>query len=141
MTREKAQRLRALIEKASAGLEDAEALEGVELFPAWKPDTAYAIGDRMRHESKLWKVRQAHKSSSLFPPGSLGSEALYAEVEKPGQGDSPDSPIPYNNNMELVEGKYYVQGGVIYVCFRSTGIPVYNDLKDLVNLYVHVWEG
>ena len=38
MTRERAKQLRALIEKAAAGLTDAEALEGVQLFEAWAPE-------------------------------------------------------------------------------------------------------
>ena len=40
--------------------------------------------------------------------------------------------------MALVEGKYYAQAGVVYVCIRSTGAAVYNDLKDLVGIYVEV---
>ena len=40
--------------------------------------------------------------------------------------------------MELVEGLYYSQNGVTYLCIRSTGVPVYNNLADLVHLYVEV---
>lgn len=50
-----------------------------------------------------------------------------------------DNPIPYNNNMELFEGKYYIQNGVTYICIRSTGTAVYNNLADLVGLYVEVY--
>lgn len=139
MTRKRALALRAKIEQASASLPDEDALEAVELFPKWTENVDYPADKRLQHEGKLWKVRQAHKSSSLFPPGSLGSEALYAEVEKPGQGDSPDNPILYNNNMELKKGKYYSQSGVVYICFRDTGVPVYNDLSALVEIYVRVW--
>lgn len=137
MNREKAYKLKEMVQKAALSLSDADALEAIEMFPNWKPDTFYAtIGERLRHEGKLYKVRQPHTSSDLYAPGSTGSEALYAEVEKPGQGDTPDNPILYNNNMELIESKYYAQNGVVYVCIRSTGVPVYNDLKDLVNIYV-----
>ena len=84
-------------------------------------------------------MRQTHTSSEIYPPGSPGTEALYAEVEEPGQGDTPDNPIPYNNNMELIEGKYYEQFSVVYICTRSTGVPVYNNLADLVGIYVDIW--
>ena len=35
-------------------------------------------------------------------------------------------------------GKHYTQGGVTYLCNRSTGQPVYNALSELVGLYVEV---
>ena len=38
--------------------------------------------------------------------------------------------------MELTAGLYYTQGGVTYLCNRSTGQPVYNALSELVGLYV-----
>lgn len=138
MNRGKAHKLRAKIEQASVSLPDEDALEAVELFPAYAVGAAYKADIRIRYGEKLYRVRQAHTSQAEWPPDT--TPALYEEVAKPGQGDSPDNPIHYDNNMELVEGKYYEQSGVVYVCFRSTGIPVYNDLKDLVNLYVHVWE-
>ena len=40
--------------------------------------------------------------------------------------------------MALTEGLYYTQGGVTYLCNRSTGQPVYNALAELVGLYVEV---
>lgn len=134
-------RIRNLIYKASASLSDSDALDGKELFPAWMADTWYDLDDRIRHGGNLYKVRQSHTSSDLYEPGAVGSEALYAEVEKPGQGDTPDNPIPYNNNMALAEGKYYSQYDVVYICFRDTGVPVYNDLTALVGIYVNVYEG
>ena len=134
---DKARELRAYIVKSAAGLSDDDALEAVELFPYWKPDTDYEAGIRIRYEGRLYKTRQAHTSQSVWTPDI--APALYAEVEKSGQGDTPDNPIPYNNNMELFEGKYYSQNEVVYICIRSTGAPVYNNLADLVNIYVQVY--
>lgn len=133
---EKARQLRALIEKAAASLSDSDALDGVELFPTWATSMDYAIGDRVRYDGWLYKVLQAHTSQADWTPDITTS--LFAEVEKPGQGDTPDNPIPYNNNMELFENKYYSQDGVTYRCFRSTGTPVYNPLSALIGLYVEV---
>ena len=132
----RARQLRALIEKAAASLSDTDALDGVELFPAWAVGMSCAAGERLRYGDKLYRVLQAHTSQADWTPDSTPS--LYAEVEKPGQGDTPDNPIPYNNNMELFDGKYYSQDGVTYHCFRSTGVPVYNPLSALVGLYVEV---
>ena len=131
-------KFREFIEKGATSLTDTEALEAVALFPAWAVGVAYAIDERIQYDGKLYKVVQAHTSQADWTPDV--TPALFAEVAAQGQGDTPDNPIPYNNNMELVKDKYYSQSGVVYVCFRDTGIPVYNDLKDLVGLYVTVYE-
>lgn len=136
---EKARQLRALIVKAAASLSDSDALDGIELFNRWAPGTEYPADKRLQHEGELYRVRQAHRSQAVYPPGSPGTEALYAKVERPGQGDSPADPIPYEGNLELFEGKYYAQDGVVYRCFRGTGIPVYTRLADLVGIYVEVY--
>lgn len=138
ITKAHARKLRELIVKVSAFLTDTDALQGIELFDEWKADTDYEEDKRLRYQSVLYKVKQAHKSQSDWTPDIATS--LYEEVAEPGQGDTPDNPIPYNNNMELVEGKYYSQFDVVYICFRSTGVAVYNNLADLVGLYVNVYE-
>jgi len=134
---ERARQLKPYIEKAAESLSDNDALDSIELYPWWQPDTDYPAGKRLRYDNKLYRTRQAHHSQEQYPP-SIDTAALYEEVERLGQGDTPDNPIPYNNNMELVEGKYYSQNDVVYVCTRSTGVPVYNNLADLVGIYVEV---
>ena len=47
-----------------------------------------------------------------------------------------EDPIPYNGNMALESGKYYLQNSKIYRCTRDTVNPVYNALSELVGLYV-----
>ncbi len=133
---EKARALRPIIEKAAVSLTDDDALDAVELFPAWVAGIWYEVDQRIRYENKLYRVRLAHTSQEGWEPPNV--PALFAEVEKPGEGDTPDNPIPYDGNMELFEGKYYSQDGVTYICIRSTGIPVYNPLADLVGIYVEV---
>lgn len=137
MTREHAIKLRQMIVKASASLTDTDALTAQELFDKWQPDTDYEEGDRRRWDGRLYKCRQAHTSRAIYPPDIV--PALWSEVEEPGQGDTPENPIPYNNNMELIKDKYYSQNGVTYICFRDTGVPVYNNLSDLVGIYVNVY--
>jgi hypothetical protein len=138
MKRSHVLKLRALIEKAAASLSDADALDGVELFKAYELGVWYEAGFRFRYGGKLYKVLIAHTTQEDWKPDSTPS--LYAEVEKPGEGDTPDNPIAYNGNMALLEGKYYSQDGVVYRCFRDTINPVYNALRDLVGLYVEVVE-
>lgn len=78
MTREHARKLRELIVRASISLTDEDALEGVELFPKWQTATAYAVGDRIRYEDKLYKCVQAHTSQADWTPDA--TPALWARV-------------------------------------------------------------
>ena len=79
MTRGEAKAFRAKIERAAAAVtEDATALELIELFPAYKVGTAYAVGDRIRYGGKLYRVVQAHTSQADWTPD--GTPALYTEV-------------------------------------------------------------
>ena len=136
ITRERARRLRRLIELGAEALSDEDALRGVELFHMWAAGVAYAADDRLRYGEKLYRCVQAHTSQSDWTPDV--TPALWTEVAKPGQGDTPGNPIPYSGNMALNSGKYYAQDGVTYRCTRDTVNPVYAALKDLVGLYVEV---
>lgn len=138
MKREHAYKLRELMHKAAVSLGDEDALEAVELFPVWQSGKAYAEDERIRYGEKLYRCVQAHTSQSDWTPDV--TPALWTEVAKPGQGDTPGNPIPYSGNMALISGKYYAQDGVTYLCTRDTVNPVYAALKDLVGLYVEVVE-
>lgn len=136
---DKARSLRPLIEKASVSLSDEDALNCVEFFKHWAAGIWVERYERYEYKGHLYRVEQDHTTQAQYTPEI--TPALYSEVGKPGQGDTPDNPIPYNNNMELVKDKYYSQDGVVYICIRDTGVPVYNNLADLVGLYVDVWVG
>ena len=78
MTREHALKIRELILKASVSLDDESALQGIELFPLWKDDAEYQVGDRIRYNDILYKCVQAHTSQSDWTPDI--TPALWAEV-------------------------------------------------------------
>ena len=147
MTYQECMTYRKAIVKGSASLSDEDALNVPMLYDAWTVGVRYEVKEedgklvkpRITYNDKLYRVEQTHTSQADWTPDI--TPALYSVVAEGGQGDDPSNPIPYNNNMELENGKYYSQYDVVYVCFRDTGIPVYNDLKDLVGLYVEVWEG
>lgn len=80
---ERAYELRRLIEKAAGSLTDEDALEAVELFPAWKPDTEYYVTERVRYGDKLYRCEQAHTSQANWTPPD--TPALWTEVAKPGE--------------------------------------------------------
>lgn len=75
---EKARALRPLIEKAAVSLSDEDALDGVELFPAWAADVAYTVDERIRYGGKLYRCVQAHTSQSNWTPDA--TPALWVRV-------------------------------------------------------------
>lgn len=81
ITKEKARKLRARIEQASVSLPDADALDAVELFPAWKVDFTYAVGDRVQDDGTLYKCLQAHTSQASWKPADAPS--LWVRVDDP----------------------------------------------------------
>lgn len=121
-------------------LTDEESLEVKSFFPEWesKMGQQVNVGEKYQYNGKLWKVLQQHTVQENWKPGE-GTESLYTEVSK-GHAGTKEDPIPYDNNMELENGKYYSQDSVTYLCTRDTGIPVYQPLKDLVGIYVEVAE-
>lgn len=122
------------------GLTDTESLKVMGMYPEWESKMGQQVnaGEKYRYDGRLWKVLQQHTVQETWKPGE-GTESLYTEVTESHAGTKED-PIPYGNNMELEEGKYYSQDGVTYICTRDTGIPVYNPLADLVGIYVEVAE-
>lgn len=136
MTRNEAKRIRANIEKTATFADDKTALESVWMYPKWASGVAYTAGQRFLYGSKLYKVITPHISQESWIPG-VGTESLYKRIDEAHAGTAED-PIPYDGNMELTEGKYYTQEGVMYLCIRSTGTAVHHALRDLVGLYVEL---
>lgn len=75
---DEARYLRSVIEQLSVNLDDEQAVEAVELFPAWKVGTEYKIGDRVRYSDVLYKVLQDHTSQADWTPDTAVS--LYVRV-------------------------------------------------------------
>lgn len=139
---ERALQLRPIMEQAAQSLDDNTALAAVELFPQWEKLVAdgktVGKGFRFQHGTQLYRTEQpTYTFVSHYVPGSTGTESLFSKVDETHAGTRED-PIPYDGNMILEDGKYYSQGGVVYICTSSTGNPVYHALSDLVGLYVEV---
>ena len=83
MKRSELFKIREMIEKASASLPDADAIEAAELFPAWAVGVAYSVGERVQYDGKLYKVVQAPTSRADWTPDK--TPALFAEVAAPGE--------------------------------------------------------
>ena len=130
------------IETGSNAVErsDADALEVRGIYPVWEDmigKTVDKAGFKFTYKGELYKTIPAnHTFAEHWIPG-VGTESLYTRIDEAHAGTQ-DDPIPYNGNMELFEGLYYSQNGVVYRCIRSTGAAVYHALSDLVGIYVEV---
>lgn len=125
----------------SMELTDGQALQFKDLYPSWESFIGKSLeaGYKVLYADKLYKVKQKIETVLENQYPSINTAALYEEINETNAGTVED-PIPYNNNMALEKGKYYIQNEVIYYCNRSTEIPVYHDLSALVNIYVIKYE-
>lgn len=128
------------------GLTAEQMLTHKAFAPKWGEDIkegdTVVKGDKFTYEGKLYAVLQDHTVLAINAP-SIATASLYVEVtpdytEGGEEFGTLENPIAYNGNMALENDKYYEQEGVVYLCNRDTGVPVYNALKDLVNIYVEV---
>lgn len=124
------------VKQARLITDDQEALAVQVLYKEWNKQLGkhLSVGEYVQHEGKLYRVLQAHTAQETWAPG-VGTESIYVVIDKEHAGTK-DDPIPYDGNMELFNGKYYIQNGVVYLCNRDSGIPLYNNLADLVGTYV-----
>lgn len=126
-------------------VDDATALRMIAFYPEWESGKAYTaengcpVGYKVTRGGKLYKLRQEHTSQDNWAPGMTGTKSLWEEICESHDGTKYD-PIPYSGNMALENGKYYTQDGVLYLCNRDTGNPVYHALSALVGIYVEVVE-
>lgn len=127
--------LRKVIENAAQSLTDAVALTAITLYPEWSADTAYTAGFKVRRNGKLWRCIQPHTAQVGWEPENAAS--LWEQINETHAGTM-DDPIPYEGNMALTAGLYYMQDYAIYRCIRDTVNPVYNPLTELVGIYVEV---
>ena len=135
LTESEVARLLIAKELNSLTVDDNTALRMAEFYPEWASDTDYAVGFKVQHHSRLFRCLQAHTSQEGWEPENV--PALWEEICETHDGTLYD-PIPYDGNMALSAGLYYIQDHVIYLCTRDTGNPVYNQLAELVGLYVEL---
>ena len=89
---------------------DENALTAVELFPAWTVGKAYAVGDRMRYNSTLYKCIQAHTAQADWTPDA--TPALWVAVsldEYPEWVQPTGAHDAYNTGDKVsYNGKHYI---------------------------------
>lgn len=138
-------KLRPLYQQGAQTFTDADALKVKGIYEQWKNLVEHSEtvtkGYIFHYGNRLYRTEQpSYTFVSHYVPGSTGTESLFSVIDEEHKGTY-DDPIPYEGNMALEQGKYYSQGGVVYLCTRDTDNPVYASLADLVPLYVEVANG
>lgn len=133
MTESEVSRMLITAQINTLAVDDQTALRMREYYPEWEAGQAYAVGYKVQFGGKLYKVITEHTSQADWTPDT--AVTLFERIDETHDGTLYD-PIPYDGNMALEAGKYYVQDDTVYHCTRDTGNPVYNALADLVGIYV-----
>lgn len=114
-----------------------ESLELMDYFPPWQESMDMPLGYKVSYDGSLYEVIQAHTSQSDWTPDVSPSLFKVVQVEASG---TIDDPIGWQQGMELFNGLYYTDNGVLYLCNRDSGMGMAYNLADLVGLYVEVVE-
>lgn len=115
-------------------LPDEQAATVKAIYPAWSPDgVQYTEDYKVLHEDILYKCISAHTSQADRAPGIAPS--LWTAVETGEHAGTQEDPIPVPDTvttagMEYECGKYYSEGGTVYLMDRQ-GM----DEGDKVTLY------
>ena len=120
---ELARQLRPLMEKASASLDDADALQGVQLFPHWRAGIAVA------DEDQVWTLIQPHRAADYEGrPSTLRALWGLAHTKDPARA-KPWVDAYGTSGMYMVGECYRAEDGTVYRCkqdncvWDATGLP------------------
>ena len=129
------------IKQARQITDDQEALAVKCLYKNWSKQLGreLTVGEYVQHGDRLYRVLTTHVAQVNWEPG-VGTESLFVIVDKTHAGTKED-PIPWSNNMECEEGKYYSEDGVIYLCIRASGIALQCKIVDVLGNYFQLAEG
>ena len=108
MKRDEAEALVAGIVAMREGATDEQALQAVAVYPAWREGTAYAEGQRVRHNGELYRVLTPHESQGAWTPDAAPS--LFARVLVPEDGSVPAWQQPESTNG-YAKGNRVTHGG------------------------------
>lgn len=138
---EQAKNAKRLFNESAQVLEGNDALEAMKLYSPYSEWNSFIgetimAGTKVVYNSELWKVRQNHLVQAQYFP-STDTASLYERIEE-GHTGTYEDPIPYDQNLAVFSGLYYVENGTVYKCTRDSGNPLYNTCASLVGVYFQV---
>lgn len=118
---------------------DEVALIGKDLYPEWKAGieiTQEMINNhqnRYRYNNVLYYTNTPHVTQENWALG-IAKTSIWTSIDVEHEGTLED-PIPYDTNMVIYEGKYYIYDGIIYKCIKDSGIPLYNIPENAIGTF------
>lgn len=146
---EKAQAAVLVAQIQAQELTDAQAITVKAIYPEYDPNgVLYPSYFKVQHNGALYKCQQEHTSQPGWEPGVAPS--LWVLVETGEQEGTKEDPIPVPDTvttagMEYEKGKYYSEGGTVYLMNRqgmSDGekVTLYFPPSALVGQYFEISE-
>lgn len=89
---------------------DEQANEAPAVYPVWKAETDYKVGDRVLYNKTLYKVLQEHSSQETWTP--TDSPSLFAQVLIPDEEIIPEWVQPDSTNAYMTGDKVAYNGKV-----------------------------
>lgn len=105
---------------------------GVFTYPEWEADTWYEQHTLLTYEGMTYFTRQAFKSSSVYPPGAIGTEALYGV--RPAADSEGIYPYVYNMRVDVDMKVRSGLDGNVYVAIQPAD-PLTYDPVDAVSVF------
>lgn len=97
---------------------DEIALESTGLYPKWKPDVEYEVGDRVLYNGILYKVLTAHTSQASWTPDY--SAGIFAKVLIPSN-EIPEWEQPSPTNAYMTGDKVTYEG-ITYISLVDNNV-------------------
>ena len=91
-----------------ADLTDEEVLDRISVFPEWRAGISVTVGEHFRHDSKAYRVVQAHTTQADWTPNTV--PALFAEVTPPNA--IPDWSQPPAENPYMIGDRVRFNGQI-----------------------------
>ena len=87
---------------------DEMSLQVPNLYPVWKPEVEYSVGDRVIYNETLYKIINAHTSQDTWTPDAAPS--LFAKVLIPDENIIPEWQQPDSTNAYMTGDKVMYEG-------------------------------
>lgn len=106
-------RMNLLLRQAFSGLTVEEKYRYAHACAAWEPDRDYLHGQTLWYEKdgSLYETQQNVRSVLLYPPGSPGTDALYAKLPKP---EASNGVFPWVYGEKVEPGNRRMFEGAVY---------------------------
>ena len=112
MTRAEAKAFIEALKVLRSSATDEQALAAPALYPTWKEEVEYAVGDRVLYNDVLYKVLTAHTSQATWTPdvsASLFAKVLIPDPEVIPEWEQPNSTNTYKFGDKVTHnGKTWV---------------------------------